>query len=190
MTPILTGVVASGISGHLTPPWAPEGAFDALASVTVGSGGTDSIEFFGIPGNYKHLQIRFSFLTTANGGSPLVRFNGDTSSNYSNHLIYGSGTSAATGYNVSNTGMYIGGSNTGTNSTYPMVGIIDVLDYNSTSKNKTIKTLSGLDSNGNGEISLYSGAWYNSSSPVSYVKIYAPSRTISEYSSFALYGVK
>jgi hypothetical protein len=51
--PIL-GIMASQISGHL---WAPEGAYDSLATVTL-SASTASIEFAGIPATYKHLQVR------------------------------------------------------------------------------------------------------------------------------------
>jgi hypothetical protein len=184
--PIL-GIWASQISGHL---WAPAGAYDALATVTVPSGGASTITFSGIPSGYKHLQIRMMALTTVSGGSPQIRFNSDSGSNYSNHILYGTGSSAGTGVNVSNTGMYIGGSNTGTNTTYPFVAVTDVLDYGSTSKNKTIRTLSGLDSNGSGEISLFSGAWYNSSSAITSIDIYATGKTFSQYSTFALYGVK
>jgi hypothetical protein len=166
-----------------------DSSYESIATVTVGAGGSATITFSSIPATYQHLQIRFSALTTSNGGSPLVRFNSDSGTNYSNHVVYGSGTAAATGNNVSNTGMYIGGSNTGTNTTYPLVGVIDILDYANTSKNTTIRTLSGLDSNGNGEISLFSGAWYNTAA-VSTIAITAPSQTYAQYSSFALYGIE
>ena len=38
MTPIIKGIVASGISGHLIPPYSPTGSYDALAVYTVPSG--------------------------------------------------------------------------------------------------------------------------------------------------------
>jgi hypothetical protein len=90
MSPILTGVIASGISGHLTPPWSPEGAYDALATVTL-STATASIEFAGIPSGYKHLQIRFIARSDYAGYADGIKFqfNGDTGSNYSDHSLYG-----------------------------------------------------------------------------------------------------
>jgi hypothetical protein len=60
MSPILTGVIASGISGHLTPPWSPEGAHDALATVTL-SASAASITFAGIPSGYKHFTNARNF---------------------------------------------------------------------------------------------------------------------------------
>ena len=59
MTPIIKGIVASGISGHLIPPYSPTGSYDALAVYTVPSGGASSIIFAGIPqSGYQHLQLR------------------------------------------------------------------------------------------------------------------------------------
>ena len=43
--PIL-GIMASQISGHL---WQPEGAYDSLATVTVGATSVATIEIAGIP---------------------------------------------------------------------------------------------------------------------------------------------
>lgn len=165
------------------------GDFQSIATVTVGSGGSSTITFSSIPSGFKHLQVRGMALTTANGGSPQIQFNTDTGNNYSNHILYGSGSAAGTGVNTSNSGMYIGGSNTGTNTTYPFVFVTDLLDYSNTNKNTTIRTLSGLDSNASGEISLFSGAWYNTAA-VNEIKIYATSKTFAQYSHFALYGIK
>jgi hypothetical protein len=185
MAPIL-GIYASQISGHL---FAPSGAYDSIATTTVGAGGSATITFSSIPQTYTHLQVRFTSLTTVNGGSPLVRFNSDSSASYSNHTLFGNGSTAGAGSNVSNSGMYVGGSDTGTFTTSPFVAVIDVLDYTSVNKNKTIRTLSGVDANGSGEINLFSGAWYNTSA-ISTLTITAPGRTFAEYSQFALYGVK
>jgi hypothetical protein len=186
MSPILPGIVASGISGHL---FTPEGSAYEIAKYTVPSGGISTVTF-AVPSGYRHVRIEFSMLTTANGGSPQIRFNGDSGSNYSNHILYSSGSAGGTGYNASNTGMYIGGSNIGTNTTYPLVATTDLLDYSSTTKNKTIRTLSGADQNGSGEISLFSGCWYNSTSPVTSIDIFAAGKTISQYSTFTLIGYK
>ena len=87
--PIL-GIMASQISGHL---WAPEGAYDALSTVTL-STTTASIEFAGIPTGYKHLQVRgFAQCNRATYGTDDIklRFNGDSGSNYSYHALRGTG---------------------------------------------------------------------------------------------------
>lgn len=186
MSPLLPGIIASGISGHL---YTPEGSAYEIAKYTAPSGGVAEVTF-AIPSGYRHIRVESSLFTTVGGGSPQIRFNGDSGNNYSNHMVYGTGTAASIGYNTSNSGMYFGGANIGTTTNYPLTSIIDVLDYASTSKNKTVKTFTGLDSNGNSEIALFGGAWYNASSPVSSMTIYASGKTIAENSTFTLIGYK
>ena len=165
-----------------------DASYESIATVTVGSTSVASISFTSIPATYTHLQIRGLVLTASAGASPRIEFNSDSGTNYSNHLLYGTGSSAGAGANVSNSGMYIGGSNTGTSSSIPFVFVTDILDYKNTNKNTTIKTLSGLDANGNGEISLFSGAWYNTA-VVSSINV-VTNINFAQYSSFALYGIK
>ena len=83
MAPIL-GIYASQISGHL---FAPSGAYDSIATTTVGAGGASSITFSSIPSTYTHLQVRI----TAKGNRGIVienaylTFNGDSGTNYNAH---------------------------------------------------------------------------------------------------------
>jgi len=80
-------------------------------------------------------------------------------------------------------------------SIYPFITVIDILDYQSTTKAKTVRGLSGQEGNASGtatnwRLQLSSGAWYNSSTAISSLNISVPTYTIGQYSSFALYGVK
>lgn len=69
--------------------------------------------------------------------------------------------------------------------------IIDILDYSSVSKAKTVRALVAQDRNGSGDINLTSGAWYNTSSAInSFTIIPNNSAIFSELSQFALYGIK
>jgi hypothetical protein len=182
--------VSTLLSGSLSTPSAKgvfvDASFDSIQTVTVGATSVASISFTSIPATYTHLQIRGTLL--AAGASPRIEFNSDSGTNYSNHLLYGSGTAAAAGANVSNSGMYIGGSNTGTSATSPFGFVIDILDYKNTNKNTTIKTLSGVDINGSGEISIFSGCWYNTA-VVSSISIVG-NVNYAQYSSVSLYGIK
>ena len=146
MSPILTGVIASGISGHLTPPWSPEGAYDALASVTVPSGGASSITFAGIPNTYKHLQIRAIAKAVSNEQGYFMQFNSDTGTNYNTHLLYGNGASVTALSNNTWAGLDIAS----TSSSNFSAIVVDILDYTDTNKNTTIRSLSGVDNNGSG----------------------------------------
>lgn len=195
MTPLLSmlaGARAFGLTAYKAL-FEPAGAFDSLATVTVPAGGVTSIEFAGIPQEYKHLQLRVSSrLNYANWwASTSMRFNGDSGNNYSYHDVYGDGASYAAQNAVSQNKMYIGWSS-GTTTSANVFGVIitDILDYTSNSKNKTVKSLTGVDGNGGGIISIESNAWY-STSPVTSISIIPNNgTTFQQYSQFALYGVK
>lgn len=171
-------------------PFSPTGSYDALATYTVGSGGIASIEFAGIPNTYSHLQIRG--IVRSSGVADLrFQVDGDTGSNYASHTIYGYGTAIASGNDFNSTAMaalVYNGVPTGT-SIFGAV-VMDILDYSSTTKFKTFRTLSGVDNNGSGDVDFGSGLW-RSTSAIDSIKIYLnSSRTIQQYSQFSLYGVK
>ena len=46
--------------------------------------------------------------------------------------------------------------------------IIDILDYANTNKNKTIRSISGIDNNGSGDVSLTSNLWMNTAAITSF----------------------
>jgi hypothetical protein len=194
--PIL-GTVASQITGRLAA--SDTGAMFPIGMVQVGSAGVASIDFTSIPSTYKHLQIRYiGFTNRATYGLDdfNMRFNSDTGGNYSSHRLYGNGaTASADAVGVSSSSM-VGISYTGTTvSNYPGTAVIDILDYASTSKHKTVRSLSGIDVNGTvggvpGYIFLTSGNW-RSTSAVTSISLYSStSSTITQYSQFALYGIK
>ena len=182
MTPIL-GIMASQISGHL---WAPEGAYDALATVTL-SASTASVSFTGIPSGYKHLQLRGITLSSSASSDILTRFNGDSNSNYSKHVIYADGSTPAI-YGSGNTNHSFTGF-TGSSS-IPAPFILDILDYSNLNKYKTNRAISGDDLNGSGYITFGSGAWRNYDAIISMTITHAGSVDFAQYTQFALYGVK
>lgn len=182
MSPSNLGVIASQISGHL---WAPSGAYDSIATTTVGTGGASSITFSSIPSTYTHLQIRgIAQATLATG---FIRFNSDSASNYATHYLYGDGASAASGAATNQTISYAFLATASAN----IFGgaVIDILDYTNTNKYKTMRSLSGGDQNGTGYIELISGLW-QSTSAITSITLIPASGNFAQYSSFALYGIK
>lgn len=174
------------------------GAMFPLAMITVGSAGTSTITFSSIPATYKHLQIRYTGFTARTGAGLddfNMRFNSDTGANYSLHRLYGNGTSATSSNSTSATSM-IGISYSGTTvANHPGSAVIDIHDYASTSKNKTVRSLSGIDVNGSvsgvpSYMFFNSGNWRNTSAITS-ISLYSDNgATITQYSQFALYGIK
>jgi hypothetical protein len=172
--------------------FAPSGAYDSIATTTVGGGGAASITFSSIPATYTHLQIRGIARATTTGSNFVnctISYNSDTGANYAGHDLYGDGSTATAGGGGSRVPSNIGVV------TFPDAsiaanifgtGIIDILDYANTSKYKTIRVATGADANGSGYIFLRSELWQNTSA-ISTITLTA---AFAQYSSFALYGIK
>lgn len=171
------------------------GSYESIATVTVGAGGAASIDFTAVSGIYSHLQIR-GIARTANavtyGGLRLQVGNGsaDTASNYSTHDLTGDGSTATAGATANNTNIFIGSiASASLGSNIFGTSVIDILDYASTNKYKTVRTLAGVDGNGSGFSRLFSGSW-RSTSAIDTIKIFSTSGNFVQNSTFALYGIK
>lgn len=180
---IIPGILASSKSGHL---WAPSQDYVSISTATVDSSGASSITFSGIPSTFTHLQLRIFYLDSTNSNH-WIRFNGDTGNNYAGHQLLGDGSAAyATSY-TANYGIFLAYSAGST--TAPANGVVDILDYTSTNKNRVTRTLSGFDQNGSGQISLWSGLWLNTTA-INSITIFSQSGSFNNYSKFSLYGIK
>ena len=192
--PIL-GVIASQITGHLST-----NSFESIQTVTVGSGGQSSISFSSIPSTYKHLQIRALSRGTdaGNGGTGIrMRFNNDTASNYSWHLLtayQGASGGVSAGVGTTQTGMLIAEQSTAGNAASIFTGFVtDILEYSNTNIYKTARSLSGYDISGSTSgynyLDFMSSNW-RSTSAVNQIDLFCQAGNFAQYSSFALYGIK
>lgn len=169
------------------------GDFQAIASVTVGSGNATQIDFSSIPTTYKHLQIRGIWKPATTSQWTYIRFGNagtiDTAANYSYHSLLGNGTTAYTEAvsGASATAMNLAYSN---NTTYFASFVMDILDYADTNKYKTTRSIAGFDANGSGILGIISNSW-RSSNATTDIRIYVDtSNNISPNSHFALYGIR
>ena len=170
------------------------GAYESIATTTVGSGGSASITFSSIPATYTHLQLRVFARSTDSGSSNIefdARFNSDSSGNYANHYIYATGSGTPSAFSaISQT--YLGFQRiSGGSATSGVFGtiILDILDYANTNKNKTIKQVGGIDNNGSGVLAFVSGLWM-STSAINTIQVYPNTGNFAQYSQVALYGIK
>ena len=172
--------MASAMSANL---WQPEGAYDSLATITVPSGGAASITFTGIPSTYKHLQLRGILKQTVAQNWTQITFNGDTNgSNYRAHQMNGNGSSVSASASTLGIQHIVGLDQFGGY-------VTDILDYTNTNKYTTVRNIGGVDQNGNGQLGLTSGLWMNTNA-VNEVTVTPGSGVFTQYSSFALYGVR
>lgn len=173
------------------------GAFESIATAN-GTGSSATITFSSIPSTYQHLQIRGIWRSTGSGTSGSqelqIYFNSDTGTNYVRHYLQGNGTSASAGADTAISGGFYIGNGTGGGTTSNIVGanIIDILDYASTTKNKTVRGFSGADINSGTTTSvvrLGSGLW-TSTAAISTIVIKDIYANFSTQTTFALYGIK
>jgi hypothetical protein len=204
MTPIISarGGLSSQAYGQFALSLAG-GSYESIATVTIGATSQATISFTSIPSTYKHLQVRFIARTTVSGSdrcSLSVGINGDTGANYVNHNFFGDGASAGAAAYTGKTNLnnYIGGINAMTTSSSSAnifgVGVIDILDYTSTSKYKTFRALTGQDQNGSsGRLMFSSGFNTSITAAISSLEFNVNtdySGNFAQYSHFALYGIK
>ena len=192
MTPILKMSNAGGMDATLNrysdmlagnAAYSPS-SFESIASAT-GTGSSGTITFNSIPSTYKHLQIRMASQVSTTNNTEL-RFNSDlTDTNYTYHYLRGTGAAVSgTGYS----GIALQLFNSGTSS-ITAVSIVDVIDYASTTKNKTVKGITAREFNTtSGLIDLNSSLWLSTAAVTSISLISNQNYTTT--STFALYGIK
>jgi hypothetical protein len=132
-----------------------------IASQTVGAGGAASITFDNIPKAYTHLQVRVFGRGTTNfsGGLSLyVSIIGNTISANRRHWLDGNGSSVLSN---SDTGAGISATIADAGATANVFSnvILDILDWSNASKNLTLRSIGGYDSNGAGHAVLASGLY-------------------------------
>ena len=143
--PIL-GIIASQDYTRITS------SYESIASAT-GTGSSGTITFSSIPSTYASLQIRCSTQLSSTSNYAIFRLNNDSSTaNYTFHSMYGDGaTVTADGYITGMDGAYSAyGTSTSQNASTVGTSIVDIHDYASTSKYKTIRSFAGYDNNGSG----------------------------------------
>ncbi len=179
------GIIASSISGKLT-------SYESIATTTVGAGGSATVTFSSIPSTYQHLQIRYlakSGRSQNLAGQMVMRFNGSYAAR--GHNLYGDGATAFANSSVPAIGEFaLAATGSLAGSTFG-VGIIDILDYANTNKNKTIRSLTGADINGSGNI-FFSSQLINSTTAISSITFESldGGTNLQQYTQFALYGIK
>lgn len=141
-------------------------AFEAIASTTLTSANT-TITFSSIPSTYEHLQLRM-YTRDGTAGASLynidIRFNNDSTTNYTTHTLHGAGGSAVASGSITQSRIAVGYSpSAGVTANTFAVTLVDVLDYASTVKNKTVRSLTGFDANGSGRCAIRSGLWLSTS---------------------------
>lgn len=172
---------------------ADAGAYELIETITF-SGSSVGAYFTNIPQGYKHLQARLvmkSQLSAANH-SINMQVNDAAGTSYSSHRLFGSGSQVfsqvqATSSNIMEIGFASAASYSNDFGAY----VVDILDYTSSSKNKTVRSFGGHLNAGSTFVSLYSGA-YLATTAVSklYFFVGGGGTNLVAGSHVSLYGIK
>jgi hypothetical protein len=139
---------------------------------------------------YKHLQIRATARTSRAeiNDAIFIRINGDTGSNYARHQLFGNGSTvssiaAASETSTGNIGI------TGNTATANVFGsaVLDFIDAYSSTKNTTIRNLSGVPVNFNQ--AMFSSGLYNNTASITSITLF-PIASFVSGSRFSLYGIR
>ena len=185
MTLSALGIFSAAGAGGAT------GTYELIESYVLGSSQASvTFNVSGLGSTYKHLQIR----SVVAGGGPSrygVHFNGvSTSGNYASHFLYGTGSTVGSGSLSASQdgtdGMTIGVGH----STVVGSSVTDILDPFTSTKNTTIRSLTG--NTGANLIVLYSG-FYRTTTAVTSITLRATELFTTSFptgSRFSLYGIR
>ena len=166
-------------------------SFESIATAT-GTGSSNTITFSSIPSTFSHLQVRILGRsdTASVTQTAVLTLNNDTGANYANHVLIGDGATASASGGASSSNVpriYSVGASAA--ASIMSVGIIDIHDYASTTKNKTVRIWTGDDRNGSGRTALSSGLW-QSTTAVNRLDIITAAGNWTTATTIALYGIK
>lgn len=182
--------------------WAASGAggggsaYDLLETTTLTST-SSGVTFSGLGSysDYANLQIRI--VGRASSSNDLrTTFNSDTNSNYASHNLRGI---PASGSSAPLAGSYVDAANIATFSAMMPANdgpsnafssvIMDILDFQNTSKFKTVRTITGAVFDDYPGVGLFSGLWRNTDAITS-IELKQYSTAFLAGSRFSLYGIK
>jgi hypothetical protein len=186
--------VSDALTGSINLPSAglEVGDFELISQVRLNSG-QSSVTFGGIPQTYKNLRI-YAVLRTdraVDNGYIKFNYNGNTTSGaYKGHNLVGNGGGSLTAdtWGETNQGMIQApGVN---NANYSTAITMDIVNYTSSSINKTTRILSGYDMNGSGWIASSVNIFF-STDPITTITFADSSGSnLSAYAYFGLYGIR
>lgn len=155
--------------------------YEPIASMTV-SAASDAT-FSSIPGTFTDLVLTYS-LTHSTGTQDLyIQFNSDTSANFSNTTLSGTGSTAVS-VRISSNPFIVVDSYAYPGTSERAINTIQIMSYSNTNVFKTVLAAAARAGSG---VDRVVGLW-RSTSAITSIRVYAPSGTIT--GDLALYGIK
>lgn len=192
MSPITSTLANASAYGYRTLASGAASSYESIATVTA-SGGETLLTLSSIPSTYKHLQVRW--IARSSGYAEYIFGRANATSGYANHRLAGNGSSASAAASTSNTYIEMHGGvcqNTAPAGTFGS-GILDIIDYASTTKNKTFRYFVGYDTNGTVDQRVQLGSALGTgitTAAITSLDFRVDTGNFAAGSTFALYGIK
>lgn len=166
--------------------------FQKIAAITVGAGGTSSIDFTSIPSTYTDLVIKLSSRigSAADRDGVLLTFNNNTSS-YSFSRMYGYDSNLTGTDNASSQSSIAVGNTTANNATANIFGSHEIYVPNyagSNFKSVSAEAVAENNSSSSWVLALNAALWSNTAA-INRVTLTPLSSTFMQYSTATLYGI-
>jgi hypothetical protein len=173
-----------------TPSGGPQGEFSTYTPIYAQtlSSAAASITFSNIPTTFTDLRLVYQTGMSSAGNEPYLRFNSDSSSLYSETVLYGNGTSALSFRNNISTAIQMA-RDVGLPTAIESVTTVDIMNYSNTTtfKNALIRTNKGSASYS--QVGAYISL-YRSTSPITSINLSTSAGNFVTGSTFTLYGIK
>jgi len=159
-----------------------------------GTGSSATVTFNNIPGTYTDLVLICNFIVTEDQGGVGIRFNNDSTTNYSNTRIVGLNNPPQSGRSSNGTSiptMFASGGSTSN----PSITTFDVFNYANTTTYKTMisKSIGTRDEGGSPgsafEPVLMTGIWRKSPEAITRIDLISTAGNFTTTSTFTLYGI-
>ena len=165
--------------------------YEAIATNTLGSSAA-SFNFTSIPSTYTDLILVIRYAGTSNDQNSLLRFNGDTGSNYSRTFMLSGSSGTASGRNSNQTFIQmVQNMGAGTSLDSGNYHIVQIMNYANTTNYKTMldRTYAQNNSGTQAELLAFVGLW-RSTSAINQITYSQGGGDILAGSSATLYGIK
>ena len=156
-------------------------------ATTTASGSVSSITFSSIAGTYTDLVLIASASLASGAENLRLRFNSDTGSNYSNTVLVGSGSGAASTRASNQT--YISADSNGYVTTTNNIYIINIQNYANTTTNKTALIRANNAAAAASGVDAIVGLWRSTSAITSVTLLNLGGVNFTTSSTFTLYGI-
>lgn len=135
---------------------------------------------------YTDLRLVVTPLSTADGMNYMLRFNGDSASNYSLTYMRGNGSTAVSNRQTNIT--FFDNLNMGVYTTTPHIYLYDIMNYSNATTYKTVLARFS-EMGGSGFVSTSVGLWRKAPEAITTITLTALTNQFASGSKFTLYGI-